>query len=144
MRIKDCVLLLAVALVIAYFREKREPEIKEVVKEVVKEVTRVEVDTVVHYLPMPYAVRTRPDTIVVRDTVLHVEEVEYKDSTYSVRISGYRPTLESIEIFRPNTITERVIYKKPRRWGVGVTAGYGVTKDGFSPSVTVGLNYRIW
>lgn len=142
MKIKDCVLLLAVALVIAYFREKREPEIVEVEKEVVR--TRVEVDTVVKYLPMPYAVRTRPDTIVVRDTVLHVQEVEYKDSLYSVKISGYRPTLESIEIFRPNTITERVIYKKPRRWGVGVTAGYGLTKDGLSPSVTVGLNYRIW
>lgn len=142
MKTRDCVLLLVFALAVAYFREKREPEIVEVEKEVVR--TRVEVDTVVKYLPMPYAVRTRPDTIVVRDTVLHVQEVEYKDSLYHVKISGYRPTLESIEIFSPNTITERVIYKKPRRWGVGVTAGYGLTKDGLGPSVTVGLNYRIW
>lgn len=34
--------------------------------------------------------------------------------------------------------------KKPRRWGLGITAGYGFGKDGFSPAVVAGISYRIW
>ena len=38
-------------------------------------------------------------------------------------------------------VTEKV---KARRWGIGITAGYGIGRDGLSPYVGIGGYYRIW
>lgn len=105
-------------------------------------------DTVNHYLPIPILCRYSGDTIHVADTVLPVERKIYKDSDYIAYISGYRPQLDSISVCSKTiTITNDIYHtvkRKPRRWGLGVTAGYGFGKDGLSPAVVVGVNYRIW
>ena len=93
---------------------------------------------------------------VVRDTVAVVCEVgkdsaeveipiiqkRYADSTYTAWVSGYRPSLDSIHVYRQKeTIT---IKEKQRRWNVGVTAGYGVTPKGLQPFVGLGVSWRVF
>lgn len=83
----------------------------------------------------------RKPKIIVKDSLVYVnipmEKKEYRDENYFAIVSGYKPTLEYIETYN----TTKTIRK---RWGVGVTAGVGVTKDGLSPSVTIGATYLLF
>lgn len=92
------------------------------------------------------------DTIMVRDSVyleLPREQAFYQDISYRAWVSGYRPALDSIEVYQKTrivTITEKVT-EPPRRWGFGVTAGYGATigadhSVGLAPFVGVGISYN--
>lgn len=105
-------------------------------------------DTVDRYLPKPLLCWHTGDTIYVGDTLLPVEQKIYRDSDYTAYVSGYMPNLDSIAIY-PKTITVtneiyRTVKVSPRRWGLGITAGYGLSKDGVSPAIVAGVTYRIW
>ena len=66
----------------------------------------------------------------------------YTDSTYTAWVSGYRARLDSIAVYRQTqTITVR---QRPRRWSIGLQAGYGLTPQGPQPYVGVGVTYRLW
>ena len=90
------------------------------------------------------------DYVVVHDTAfvtLPKEEVEYRDSSYRAVVSGWRPRLEELEIYRREKIvtiqTEKYVpVPEARRWGLGVQAGYGITPRGFQPYLGVGLSYN--
>ena len=94
------------------------------------------------------------DTIRLNDTLylaLPREQKTYKDKNYQAWISGYRPELDSIHIFR-NTqqiITSTTIQPKhkSRRWGIGIQAGYGLTLHQNiikpTPYIGVGLSYNL-
>ena len=88
------------------------------------------------------------DTIHVGDTILPVEQKIYRDSDYIAYVSGYRSNLDSIYVCSKTLTVTNDIYHtvkiKPKRWGLGITAGYGFGKDGFSPAVVAGISYRIW
>lgn len=105
-------------------------------------------DTVKYYLPSPVLCWHDGDTIHVGDTILPVEQKVYRDSDYIAYVSGYRPNLDSIYVCsKTQTVTNDIYHTvkiKPRRWGLGITAGYGFGKDGFSPAVIAGISYRIW
>lgn len=112
-------------------------------------ITRIDVDTLYMVSPMPYlAWFDRTDTIRL-DSCTHVREYkEYRDSSYYVKVSGVAPRLDEIRVY-PKTIYEtqyiyRDIVHKPKRWGVGLSAGYGIGKGGFSPVLAVTVNYNIW
>ena len=94
------------------------------------------------------------DTIRERDTTfvpVPREERVYGDSSYRAVVSGFRPSLDTLEIYR----TEREVIREvtvtqtiaPRRWGVGVQAGYGVSVSGGriapAPYLGVGVYYDI-
>ena len=104
-------------------------------------VTKVKIDTLRQYFPMPYMVSVR-DTIHITDTILYTEVKEYRDTFYRVVISGINPQIENIEIYNKQTTIDKTT--KQNRFGLGATLGYGVTKDGLSPALIVGLSYRIW
>ena len=98
------------------------------------------VDTVEVVVPCE-VVRTIHDTMYVQ---LPISQKEYKDSTYTAWVSGYRAQLDSIAFVQP-TITETIIRReKHKRWGLGVIGGYGVGKNGSSPYIGVGVYYRVW
>lgn len=90
------------------------------------------------------------DTLRIHDTLfaqLPVEQLRYRDSLYEAWVSGIRPALDSIRIFAPVqtvTITQRT---KPPNWGIGITAGYGVTvvdkNVRLTPFIGVGISYNI-
>ena len=79
------------------------------------------------------------------DVEIPIMQKIYATKQYKAWISGYHPNLDSIEVYQDtkaitNTITIR---QKPKRWGLGIDAGYGVGKNGLQPYVGVGVSYNI-
>ena len=98
-------------------------------------------------LPVPIT-----DTLMLHDTVLvhlPIEQRQYSDPRYTAWVSGYRPQLDSIHIYqRTEYITKEIkMVTKPKRWGLGLQAGYGVSLHNDqvfpAPYIGVGLSYSI-
>lgn len=92
------------------------------------------------------------DTLMLHDTVLvhlPIEQRQYGDPRYTAWVSGYRPQLDSIHIYqRTEYITKEIkMVTKPKRWGIGLQAGYGVSLHNGqvfpAPYIGVGLSYSI-
>lgn len=84
-----------------------------------------------------------PDSVSID---LPITQKRYGDSTYTAWVSGYNPTLDSIYVYpRHETVTiTNTIRQKPRRWGLGVSAGYGYAPGkGMVPWVGVGVSYTL-
>lgn len=89
------------------------------------------------------------DTLRLQDTLyvyLEREHIRWDDDYCSVWASGIRPQIDSVAHY----INERIIYrdrvvpvKTPSRWGLGIHAGMGASKDGLTPYVGVGLSYNL-
>lgn len=115
--------------------------------------TLVRVDTLHHPYPVPVEVRV-VDSIPVpvpgpTDTVwmqLPREEKVYADSSYRAVVSGYLPSLDSIDVYNREVLVtrDRTVYVQPSRWSVGVQGGVGVAKGGLSPYIGVGVQYRLF
>lgn len=113
-------------------------------------VRNVKVDTQYIIRPLPYIVWIdSSDTVHASDTCWHPREYrEYKDSNYYAKVSGIDPRLEELR-FYPKTVYEtKYVYRdvvgKPKRWGLGLSAGYGVGRNGLSPVIAVTVNYNLW
>lgn len=126
---------------------------------------RVEYDTMRVNVPVPYEVtRTEfrtlrlpvmlfapADTVWRERTAVDSVEVEvsmerrtYQDSTYRAQVSGpaiggLHPSLDWVEVYNRTT----TIAKKPNRWGLGVQVGYGMSREGVSPYIGVGVSYNL-
>ena len=98
-------------------------------------------DTVRLEKPVPKLVYRRDtmlipmiDTIRVSDTVYIAAEREYKvyeDSLYRAVVSGFRPSLEEIDIYRREkivTVTTTIVKEQPK-WGFGISLGPGFMLD---------------
>ncbi len=82
------------------------------------------------------------DSMLVR---LPIEQKEFSDdSTYRAYISGFDVALDSIFVYRSAVQQTIVKRQKDTRWAVGLTAGYGASKDGLSPYVGVGITYTLF
>lgn len=117
-------------------------------------------DTITREMPV-YITNTRVrteyvpvrDTLRLRDTLfvpITIEKRVYKDSLYRAEISGYKPSLDKIEIYqqtRTVTKVEQVLVKDKKRWGLGIQAGYGVgIHSGVvytTPYIGVGVSYNL-
>ncbi len=117
-------------------------------------------DTVV--IEQPVAVRTAAavdsilvpvlDTVKILDTIyvsLPLEQKIYSGEDYRAWVSGYRPSLDSLQIFRTSIeVTNQVerAAAKNSHWTFGVQAGYGIVatggKVGPGPYVGLGVTYR--
>ena len=117
--------------------------------------TLVLTDTIVKMQPKPYKV-TIIDTIYIPqqpqqpqqpqiDTLIQ-QEVIYKDSTYMAVVGGIEPYLKSIEIY-PKTIyvnnNTTTTIKVRSRFGLGVQAGYGLSRNGLQPYIGIGVQYNL-
>lgn len=124
-------------------------------------------DTIVAVKPQYVTVRVK-DTIrvpvqldefvgEVQDSVTYIpmviQQKVYEDSTYRAVVSGpsistYGPSLDTISVFRKTVFIDKevtkTVYVEPSRWGIGVSAGYGLSKGGLSPYIGVGVQYSIW
>ena len=149
------VLLAALALAGSYLLGRRsvKPEIVEihrtdtvVVRDTVRETVLV---PKVRYL-------TRVDTVLLLvpgDTVkvpglVPISRNVYEGEDYRAVVSGFRASLDTINIFRKtqtvtNTVVQRVeVPGKPKRWGIGVSAGYALTPQGVKPYIGAGIQYN--
>lgn len=125
----------------------------------VVEVERVEYDTIVQrevvadtiervkvvYRNLPSVEVVRNDTIVVRDTVrvaVPISRYTFADSLYKCEVEGYEVSLKRMEVY-PKTVYRTQVVTKPSRWGIGVQVGYGMSREGVSPYIGVGVSYNL-
>ena len=85
------------------------------------------------------------DTVFVR---VPIEQRRYEGDGYRAWVSGYRPQLDSINIYKCERIVEKTVTRtEPRgRWSLGVVAGYGVSvtaEPRFAPYVGIGVSYSL-
>ena len=142
-----------------YVVKDRDVEIKEKITTVTK------IDTIrdtVLVVKKEKVIKVTRDTLVnvefIRDTVdtakvvadIPIVQKEYSDdSTYTAWVIGYRPSLDSINIYRKNISTnkETVIKKKDiHRFGIGpvVYGGYNFGTKKLDYGVGIGVSYHIW
>ena len=147
--------VIALALISVAFllgRRSVKPEIVEihttdtvVVRDTVRETVLVpkvryltRVDTVL--LPVP------GDTVEV-PVLVPISRNVYEGEDYRAVVSGFRASLDTLDIFRKtqtvtNTVVQRVeVPGKPKRWGIGVSAGYALTPQGVKPYIGAGISY---
>ena len=142
-----------------YVVKDKDVEIKEKITTVTKIDTIMDTVLVVKKEKVIKVIR---DTLVnvefIRDTVdtakvvvdIPIVQKEYSDdSTYTAWVSGYRPSLDSINIYRKNISTnkETVIKKKDiHRFGIGpvVYGGYNFGTKKLDYGVGIGVSYHIW
>lgn len=89
----------------------------------------------------------RPDTLEADSAgvLIPITEKEYRTDDYRIVVSGYRPRLVSAEFYR-QTQTGVVAHPAPKkkRWGIGLSVGYGVGPAGkMGAVVAVTLNYNL-
>ena len=113
------------------------------------EVEKRTIDTILisTVLPVP------GDTVRLTDTVyvhLPVEQKHYSAPEYDAWVSGYCPNLDSLRIHTQSArITSTIPIQatsKPRRWGIGIQVGYGITaapRPEFHPYIGIGISYNI-
>ena len=114
-------------------------------------VTKVKVDTQYILSPLPYLAWIDHTDTIRTDSCIHLREyIEYRDSNYYAKISGVAPRLDELRVY-PETVYEtRFIYRdiisKPKKWGIGLSVGYGVGNNGFTPvfALTVSYNLLQW
>ena len=89
------------------------------------------------------------DTMMIHDTTfvyLEREKITWRDSLCEVYASGIMTSVDSVRHFQEYkyiTIETQVPVKVKSHWGLGVNAGYGVGKGGFTPYIGVGISYNI-
>ena len=143
--------LIAVAFLLG--RRSVKPEIVEihrtdtvVVRDTVRETVLV---PKVRYL-------TRVDTVLLKvpgdavkvPVLVPISRKVYEGEDYRAVVSGFRASLDTLDIFRKtqtvtNTVVQRVeVPGKPKRWGIGVSAGYALTPQGMKPYIGAGVQYN--
>lgn len=71
-----------------------------------------------------------------------IMQKHYKeDSLYEAWISGYEPSLDSINVF--NKTEYITIRPKPKKCSIGLQGGFGVTTKGLQPYIGIGINYSL-
>ena len=81
------------------------------------------------------------------EVVIPITQKVYQDSAYTAYVSGFRPNLDSLILHKQREVFEVKERTLPKRWGVGVQAGYGMTLKGtpqFTPYIGVGVYYNLF
>ena len=113
------------------------------------------IDTIRDTVPVPQYVHivrydTIHDTAYGKPIHLPIPIGRYlftDDSTYRMEVEGYNVQANSIEVY-PRTVTQTVIQRvgapgRPKRWGIGVSAGAALTPQGIRPYLGVGVQYNL-
>lgn len=118
------------------YKEKTDTLYIEKIKidSVPKEVAKIEIRT--EYIPVV-------DTAYIHDSVfikIPIEQKTYETEDYKAIISGYKPSLDYMEVRCKEVQITHEIAKKDK-WGLGVSLGYGFGKTA-SPYIGVSVNYN--
>lgn len=101
------------------------------------------IETVVQEIPELFPVYITLGGDTIHDSIyipVPISQKEYQTENYRAWISGYKPSLDSVWVY-PET---KIIREKPRRWGLGLSVGYGIGRNGLSPVIAVTVNYNLW
>ena len=150
------VLLAALALAGSYLLGRR--SVKPEIVEIHRTDTVVVRDTVRETVLVPkIRYLTRVDTVLLKvpgDTVevpvlVPISRNVYEGEDYRAVVSGFRVSIDTIDTFRKTqTLTNTFVQRgevpgEPKRWGIGVSAGYALTPQGMKPYVGVGVQYDL-
>ena len=156
-RIAEYLLVSIITLLACFFFAKgcdsgKEPPQERIVSRVDTLYVR---DTLTVYKPSKVT-RTVKDTVRVtvketqidtmHDTVfvyLPQESIVWQDDRCIVYAHGINPQVDSVTHFNSGAVVTRTVTGRPKRWGIGVSAGYGMSKDGLSPYIGLGISYNI-
>lgn len=118
-------------------------------------VTITKIDTVTVTKPViqyKYITKVITDTLYNTDSIkvpvhIPIERAIFQDSTYRAVVSGYRASLDTIQVYPIHTyttITNTII--KQKRFNIGIQAGVGYGICTKKPDVYVGLgvSYRLY
>lgn len=149
---KKFIYILFIALIFASFFFGRYTKAeREIIKTDTVKVVRI--DTFRLTVLKPYRVIIKDtiqvpitDTLRINDTLfinLPREQKTYKDSTYKAVISGFKPNLDSLEIYK-RTITNTItVTEKAKKYGIGVIGGVGYS-DKVRPFIGLGFYYKLY
>ena len=120
-------------------------------------------DTIPYYLPVPrdsvvirYVTATLPaahdsvpadddpDEAMAADSVrveIPITQKVYSTPDYTAYVSGYRASLDSIDIYRMQYSLEPRPPDKTSRWGLSAGTGVAWTPNGLKPALFVGVSY---
>lgn len=101
------------------------------------------IETVVQEIPELFPVYITLGGDTIHDSIyipVPISQKEYQTENYRAWVSGYKPSLDSVWVY-PET---KIIREKPRRWGLGLSVGYGIGRNGLSPVIAVTVNYNLW
>ena len=142
-------LLLALSITFQYLYHSNRNSVENSLK--TDTITIIKIDTVTVVKP---AVQYRYITQVITDTLYNTDSVLvpvqipietkiYQDSTYRAVISGYRASLDTIQVHPIHTYTT---ITKQKRFNIGVQAGVGYGFLLKKPDIYVGLgvSYRLY
>lgn len=82
------------------------------------------------------------DSVMVQ---IPITQRVYETDRYRAVVSGYQPSLDDLLIYQSSQVVR--IKDKPKRWGIGVQVGYGMTVKGtpqFAPYIGVGVSYNLF
>lgn len=120
-------------------------------------------DTIPYYLPVPkdsvvirYVTATLPaahdsvpadddpDEAMAADSVrveIPITQKVYSTPDYTAYVSGYRASLDSIDIYRMQYSLEPRPPDRTSRWGLSAGTGVAWTPNGLKPALFVGVTY---
>lgn len=154
MRMKDF-LYLALAFmlgaVIGYFHGFSRSEIGEVITDTIVHTDTVREREIVvkDSIVARTIVKTLP--VVRTDTLVRVDSVEvvvpivskcYEGENYRAWVSGYEPSLDSIDVFKRTEVVTNTVYAPKKRFGLGVQVGVGFNGK-ITPYIGIGVQYNL-
>ena len=92
-----------------------------------------------------------PETHKIGEILCDSAEVEipitqkiYEQKSFTAYISGYDPKLDSLIIYPKTEVVTVTKCKPPKRWSIGVQAGYGMSRNGMQPYIGIGVSYNLF
>lgn len=95
---------------------------------------------------LPILIDTTIDKTIKGDTVpvlIPITSKEYKTNDYRAIVSGYKPSLDFMEVYRGKEIITLPPLQKKKYWGLGMQTGYGYP-SGWYFGIGISYNLFIW
>lgn len=86
-------------------------------------------------------VNVTDDSVAV---TIPISQKIYEADDYRAYVSGYNATLDSIFLTTKSTVVRIRDPVKPKRFSVGLQAGYGMTPKGLQPYVGIGVSINLF
>ncbi len=86
-------------------------------------------------------VKISDDSVAVS---IPITQTRYETEDYRAYVSGYNARLDSIFVTSKSTVVRIRDPVKPKRFSVGLQAGYGMTPKGFQPYVGIGVSVNLF
>lgn len=146
-------LLLALFLVFQYLYHSNRKSKENSLKTDTVTITKIDTVTVIKpVIQYRYITQVITDTLYNTDSIkvpvrIPIETKIYQDSIYRAVISGYRASLDTIQVYPIHTYTTITnMITKQKRFNIGVQAGVGYGFFNKKPDIYVGLgvSYKLY